>query len=327
MDSGSVPRGVFVLPNEINSLVQRILHQRLQIAASLAGHTLYLECHHPSARLVASKFFCTSLGTDGLPELLARFNGQESSVEPVKKAGSLYTSFRPQRTEPDVRTAVTLLPGDIPGSRTFQTAVAAVNSIAGLSAEEIVTESVTVDAHDLFSQLTTQAYLGKRESTRGFLFSIQEVSEGTIRVWRDWLARQCESKKWTDGDTVIVHHETPVVPVIDKGKGRSDSVTGYEDPTKDPRILWVNTRDDNVGIRFRVLERTWKRDRPLLYSSDVEVAVSYQVEFEEVLVRTTHLLLKLEEAEQQMANHSGKAIVFGSYAGLQEFDTSGHPRR
>ena len=158
--------------------------------------------------------------------------------------------------------------------------MAAVNSIARLSAEEIVTESVTVDAHDLFSQLTTQAYLGKRESTRGFLFSIQEVSEGTIRVWRDWLARQCESKKWTDGDTVIVHHDTPVVPAVGKGKGRSDSVTGYEDPTKDPRILWVNTRDDNVGIRFRVLERTWKRDRPLLYSSDVEVAVSYQVEFE-----------------------------------------------
>ncbi|KAK0916653.1 hypothetical protein LTR91_023123 [Friedmanniomyces endolithicus] len=210
----------------------------------------------------------------------------------------MYTRFRPQRTEPD-------------------TAVAAVNSIARLSAEEIVTESVTVDAHDLFSQLTTQAYLGKRESTRGFLFSIQEVSEGTIRVWRDWLARQCESKKWTDGDTVIVHHDTPVVPARDWN----------EDPTKDPRILWVNTRDDNVGIRFRVLERTWERDRPLLYSSDVEVAVSYQVEFEEVLVRTTHLLLKLEEAEQQMANHSGKAIVFGSYAGLQEFDTSGHPRR
>ncbi|TKA81791.1 hypothetical protein B0A55_02150 [Friedmanniomyces simplex] len=250
----------------------------------------------------------TPRGVFVLPnELLAKFNGQEPSVEPVKRAGSLYSRFRLQRKEPD-------------------TAVAAVSSIAGLSAEDVVTESVTVDAHDLFSQLTTQAYLGKRETTRGFLFSIQEVSEGTIRVWRDWLARQCESKKWTDGDTVIVHHDTPPSVATSKGKGHSDSVTGFEDPTKNPRILWINTRDDNVGIKFRVLERTWKRDRPLLYSSDVEVAVSYEVEFE-VLVRTTHLLLKLEEAEQQMANHSGKAIVFGSYAGLQEFDTAGHPRR
>jgi len=47
----------------------------------------------------------------------------------------------------------------------------------------------------------------------------------------------------------------------------------------------------------------------------------------EVFVRTMHLLLKLEEAQQQINNSSGKAIVFGSYAGLQEFDTAGHPRR
>lgn len=30
-------------------------------------------------------------------------------------------------------------------------------------------------------------------------------------------------------------------------------------------------------------------------------------------VRTAHLLLKLEEAETQLSNDSGKAIVFGSF--------------
>lgn len=44
-------------------------------------------------------------------------------------------------------------------------------------------------------------------------------------------------------------------------------------------------------------------------------------------MRTTHLLLTLEEAQKQIDNHSGKAIVFGSYIGIQEFDTAGHPRR
>ncbi|KAK3068593.1 hypothetical protein LTR53_013719 [Teratosphaeriaceae sp. CCFEE 6253] len=309
----------------VNSLVQRIIHKRLQIAAGLAGHTLYLECHHPSARLTASKFFCTSLGTDGLPELLSFINGDEPELKNLQKAGSLYSRFRPLRREPDIRAAAMYPPGDIPGSRSFQRAVAAVSSI--LDPEDKVFDTVTVDAHDLFSQLTTLTYLGKREMTRDFLLSIHDISEGTIRVWRDWLSRQCESKKWTDGDTVVVQHDTPTAPTTGKGKGRSGSIVGHSDPTKDPSILWVNTRDDNVGIKFRVRERKWQRAKPVLFSSEVEVAVSYEVEFEEVLIRTTHLLLQLEEAEQQMNNSSGKAIVFGSYAGLQEFDTAGLPRR
>lgn len=34
----------------------------------------------------------------------------------------------------------------------------------------------------------------------------------------------------------------------------------------------------------------------------------------EVYVKTLHLLFKLEEADRQLDHHSGKAIVFGSYA-------------
>ena len=33
----------------------------------------------------------------------------------------------------------------------------------------------------------------------------------------------------------------------------------------------------------------------------------------EILVRTSHLLQKLEEAEELIANQTGKVIVFGSY--------------
>jgi hypothetical protein len=33
----------------------------------------------------------------------------------------------------------------------------------------------------------------------------------------------------------------------------------------------------------------------------------------EVLVRTTHLLLKMEKARAQNLNSSGKAIIFGSW--------------
>lgn len=33
----------------------------------------------------------------------------------------------------------------------------------------------------------------------------------------------------------------------------------------------------------------------------------------EVFIRTTHILLKLEEAEKQRSNDNGKAIVFGIF--------------
>lgn len=43
----------------------------------------------------------------------------------------------------------------------------------------------------------------------------------------------------------------------------------------------------------------------------------------EVYVRTTHLLLKLEEAQQQIAHSmGGKAVVFGSLAEISALDVA-----
>ena len=250
----------------------------------------------------------------------------------------MYSHFRPQRKEPDLFARPRRHPAvDIPGSRTW----AVSNQVPQAQDNERVTETVTVDAHDLFSQLSTSVYLGRREPRRGLLDSIQNVSEGTIRVWRNWLSEQCETKTFSDGTPVTVHHDSsskrdrkePVVP--------SDLSDTLEDPRKDGSILWVNTRDDNVGTKFKVKEKKWRRTTamPILFESDVEVAVSYEVEFEgrssmkhrrligyasadatnpvtEILVRTAHLLFTLEEAQQQMANDGGRAIVFGSYVAI-----------
>ena len=223
--------------------------------------------------------FCTSLGTDGLEELSISISDDDSYVGQVKRVGALYSRFRPQHKEPEMKFfSPRRIPGDIPGSRTY---TANSSTATPHDPNDVVSETVTVDAHDLFSQLTTLVYLGKHEFTCGLLFSIQEVSEGTIRVWRDWLSKQCERKSWTDGEPIVVLHDTPSSPTGNgKGKSRADSVTGYADPSKDPGILWINTRDDNVGIKFRVKERKWRRNAPLLYSNDVEVAVSYRIEFE-----------------------------------------------
>lgn len=200
--------------------------------------------------------------------------GCETPQGRTHKVSNLYSRFRPQRREPEVRWW--RRPGDVPGSRTHpeSNGTSTDNSATAEQQEEdVVSETVTVDAHDLFSQLETQAYLGKREPTRGFLSTIHPVCEGTIRVWRDWLSRQCERKKWTDGEAVVVQRGPPSGPAI-------SSANEDVDLTKDPSILWINTRKDNVGIRFRVKEQKWRRANPILYASENEVAVSYLVDLE-----------------------------------------------
>jgi hypothetical protein len=165
--------------------------------------------------------------------------------------------------------------GDVPGSRTYQDTIV---RPATLAEDNVVRDTVSIDAHELFSQLITVAYLGRREPSRGLLCSLQEVAEGTIRVWRDWLSSHCESRSFTDDSTVVVHHGSESST---KGGEGPDGATDIFDPRKDPRVLWINTRGEDVGIKFKVKRRKQQASGiPLLYSSDVELAVSYVVEFE-----------------------------------------------
>jgi hypothetical protein len=137
-----------------------------------------------------------------------------------------------------------------------------------------VTRTISIDAHDLFSQLSAVGYLARREPVRGLLSSIQEVCDGTVRVWRDWLSRQCETKRWTDGEPIAIYHH-------DHASAAADQATRAAiDPRKDPSILWINTVREQVGIKFRVKEQKWRRDNPVLFSSEAEVPVSYLVELE-----------------------------------------------
>ena len=64
-------------------------------------------------------------------------------------------------------------------------------------------------------------------------------------------------------------------------KARSDSVISTCDPTKDSQVLWINTRGEDVGIKFKVKRQKQRATNlPLMYSSDIELAVSYVIEFE-----------------------------------------------
>ena len=257
-------------------LALRLVQNRLSIAAGLGGHTLFLECHHPAARTPGGKLSCNALETGALVDLLAAVHDDDNYLGQVKQVFEMYTPFKPQRrpTETTVRFRV---PGDIPGSRTHPSS----NPEVQYNPNEPVYYTVTVDSQEVFSQLSCLAYLGRREFTEGMMFSIQQVSEGHIRVWRNWLSEQCESKTWTDGEPIAIYHDAPMSPKA-TGRGRSDSVLSTVPPNKDPSVLWIDSRDENVGIRFRVRERVWRKAAPVSYSSDVEAPVTYTVELEGV---------------------------------------------
>ena len=253
----------------------RLIHIRLQLAGGLAGHTLYLDCHHPAARTPAGKLLCDASATDGLSELLPDIHNDQSYIGQVQQVFNFYTRFKPQRRDSEVTIRPWAVPGDIPGSRTHPSSNVPLDAT---NLTEAVSRTVTVDAHEIFTQLSTAAHLRKPEPKRGVMF-FQQVGEGHIRIWRNWLAEQCESKKWTDGEPIAVYHDTPSSPTSG-GKARADSLLSPLPPNKDPSVLWVDSRDENVGIKFRVKERVWKSNPPVSYSSDIESAVSYVVQLE-----------------------------------------------
>lgn len=217
--------------------------------------------------------YCTPLATEGLDSLLLEIKDEKQYVGQVKKFGSLFTKFRPEGNEPE-RVKQRHPAGDVPGSRTWSDTT---ERLTNHDKDNVVRDTVNVDAHELFSQLTTVAYLGRRESTRGLLCSLQEVAEGTIRVWRDWLSRHCESRSFTDNSTVVIHHDSESV---EQQKARAGGVISTC-PTKDSQVLWINTRGEDVGIKFKVKRQQQRATNlPLMYSSDIELAVSFEIEFE-----------------------------------------------
>ncbi|KAI5366101.1 putative F-box domain-containing protein [Septoria linicola] len=323
-------RGIFALPNEIllsilssfqtkeliqfsttnrhfHSLVVRLLHQRLQIAAALDGYTLYLECGPPAAKWTLQKVLCTALGTGGMQELSDDIEQGQRYTGILRQMGELHSRFRPVTKEPDWLSLPRPHPaGDIPGSRTYVPAEAAAAKLN--DAGNTVSRTVGIDADCLFSQLETFAFLGRREATLGIMCNIVEVCRGTVRVWRDWLAKQCENKRWSDGEPVAIIQDA------NTGSAGSDSTAESVNPHKDASILWLNTGREDYGIKFRVKEQKWRRDQPILASSTYEMPVSYHVELEEILISTSRLLLNLEAAQHRELDGSGRALVFGSYS-------------
>ncbi|KAF2973433.1 hypothetical protein GQX73_g100 [Xylaria multiplex] len=245
-------------------LVGRLHYYRLVEATVLQGRELILECYHPSDRLSTPSLFCKYLATDGLAEA-----GEDANMEDLNQ---LYTRFKlflgDENRRPRARW---------PTSRVIE----------GL--EEPLTQvpsyDVNLEAGELFTQLCAITNLVKIGPKRGLFLSIDNITDGVIRVWRDWLRQQAERSSTEQQQA---------------GQGRLD----------DSSILWTDS-SKNVGVRFRVLLR--EEDQPLLLSQDEDPPVSYTLEYQELIVRTNKLLLTLETSEAQQIAHAGKAIIIASY--------------
>ncbi|KAF2999876.1 hypothetical protein E8E13_008129 [Curvularia kusanoi] len=213
----------------------------------------------------------------------------------------MYSRFRPHRRElEDGGRRVARRPGDIPGSRTYPGT--AQDKFTG----ELVKQTVSLESHELFTQLVAQTNLVKIGPYNGLFSAFVDVEEGVLRVWRRWLGEIAAK------DKQLLDMQKEEAEKMGKGKGKAREYDEKDAGVEDSRILWVSTAR-NTGIRFNVRERKLRRDAPILIRNDEDLPVSYEIEYDELLIRTSHLLLMLEKSMVQEDNSSGKAVVFGSF--------------
>ncbi|CAI6337477.1 unnamed protein product [Periconia digitata] len=295
-----------LISHRIYTIIIRILHNRLVAASELESHSVLLECFHPSAKLTEPPYFCTYRGTDGL-NLYDGFAEDDSNLAArLGQMRHMYSRFRPYRRELETGgRRVMGPPGDIPGSRTYPGTTQ--DKYEGESVKQIL----SLDGHELFTQLVSQTNLVKIGPRNGLFSSFVEVEEGVIRVWRKWLRDMAAGRH--NGESAV--GDEPV-EVVGKVKEAVQEVTEGDVSAKSANnhsVLWVSP-SQNTGIRFNVKERKLRRDAPILIRADEEdMPVSYEIEYDELLIRTSHLLLMLEKSMVQEDNSTGKAVVFGSF--------------
>lgn len=246
-------------------MIIRIVHSRLLRAASLEDRKLILECYHPSAQYTEPYLYCKYLGSPGLSD---EIEGQGTIYQIADDPGSkgtlrrLYSHFQPTRKDPEP-TIPSHPAGDIPGSRTSDAA----NLRRAIREAEVVTQNVSLEAHELFSQLCFSASLVQVGPRRGvFLSNIDIVDRKTMRIWRQWLK---EMAKTAEEDL------KGATEASSSNVGKSSTVDGGDLD----QLVWVD-QNKIAGLRLRIKERKWRRDTPILMHKDEDQAVSYSLELD-----------------------------------------------
>ena len=202
----------------------RLLHRRLLDVASLPQNDLILECYHPSAKISTPYLKCQYLNTNtrGGDEVGA--NGNEPVLADL---GRLYSSFRPALAEEN-------------RTQRARYQFSAING-SGRPVDDTATEDIYLDEGELFAQLCAVVNLVSTGPRPGLFLSHVNISDGVLRVWRDWLAD------------------------MEQGQASGDG------------ILWVDNHQ-GVGVRFRVTPGP--TDTPIICGPDDHPPVGYQLQYE-----------------------------------------------
>ncbi|KAF2805595.1 uncharacterized protein BDZ99DRAFT_466553 [Mytilinidion resinicola] len=293
-----------LISHRIYALILRILHNRLYLASQLHDHTLMLECYHPSAKLTEPPYFCTYHGTEGLS---LYYCPSETDVDLPARLGelkNLYSHFRPHRREIEpARRRVNRHPaGDVPGSRTHSES-SSTGAARRADKDDMVKQILGLESHELFTQLCAVGYIVRNGPRPGIFMAYTEVEEGVVRVWREWLGKMSKRGKGENAAGRLAAAEEG-----DAGQNYTVTAPGLDEEN----LLWVSPAK-NTGIRFNIRDRKLRREVPILLHVEEDLPVSYEVEYDELLIRTSHLLLMFEKSLLQRDNSSGKAVVIGSF--------------
>ncbi|KAK4169921.1 hypothetical protein QBC43DRAFT_39038 [Cladorrhinum sp. PSN259] len=275
--------------SHFSSIILRILQRRLIRATSLPDHRLILEWYHPSAKLSTPYLYCDYLYTD--KTLYSEEEQEEHTGAPGgTQLGSLrqaYSHFRPivqeENQRPRARYPPRVAQQQSQSANDEESAGASgPSSSSQWQLETVPSLDIFLDEDEIFSQLCAVTNLVKTGPKPGLFLSHVNVSDGLIRVKRNWLAARAK-------------HDLTSQDVNDDDEG----------------ILWADTAH-TVGVRFRVREKHTGIERPVLVAEGEEIPVAYQLEYEELLVRTSKLLMMVEKSEDQEIATEGKAIVIAS---------------
>ncbi|KAH7379766.1 hypothetical protein BKA64DRAFT_698099 [Cadophora sp. MPI-SDFR-AT-0126] len=144
--------------------------------------------------------------------------------------------------------------------------------------EGLVSQNVDLESYEQFSQLQSQVSVVKVGPRQGIFQGCITVSEGLTRVWRDWLGSQAK----INGSSKAAQLES-----------------------QDERLLW-SAMNQHSGLRLNVIE---SKDPSSTRRNADDEDVSYILQYEELVVRTSQLLLQVEKTLSEEVNHEGKKMT------------------
>ncbi|KAI9934797.1 hypothetical protein ASPWEDRAFT_655724 [Aspergillus wentii DTO 134E9] len=263
--------------HRFHALILRILHYRLRGAAPLKDYQIMLECFHPGSRLT-SPAFCKYLGTDdlnGTDGLSGRHEGKGSLYEDVETAhqlGKLGSVYSRFRPETCVEER----------ARGARLVVSSSDKAMTMSRDLVIAQ------FDDFSQLSIAVNLVKVMPRSHLLLSAVTVEQGVIRLFKNWLKERNAAGQCVSSD------------------GRATEASNSTSTPSDRQMLWVDG-EKNVGLTMRIKEKKYTGNTPV---PTTEGTVCYEVEVDEIYIRTTRLLMTLEKSLQEQRKKCARAVIF-----------------